>query len=250
MVGDEDRTGGLGEIQQLATGGGAGFRLEMAGMDQRIVHGYRRLAQCADISRQSFASRSRIWTADNKADPPVPESGQVPRADKGAFRIVGKYGLEVCPVVAAHQADDRDFICQSGEAGAVLARGHDDQSVDTMVGKCRQRVAFELRIIAGDAQQHLVAERLQPRLHHLGHHLERCVGEIVDQQPHQPRLSGLESARDRIGTVAELARNARQALLGALARQSAAAQRARGCADRNAGRQCHIFERDAHQSRR
>ena len=39
MVGDENRARGLREIQQLATGGGAGFRLEMANMDQCVVHG-------------------------------------------------------------------------------------------------------------------------------------------------------------------------------------------------------------------
>jgi hypothetical protein len=131
---------------------------------------------------------------------------------------------------------------------AVLACRHDDQSVDAMVGECRQRVAFLLRIIVGDAQQHLVAERLQSCLYDFGHHLERGIGEIVYQKSHQSRLPGLESTRDWVGAVAELAGNTRQTLLGPLARQPATAERARRGADRNAGRLCHIFERDGHQS--
>ena len=117
-----------------------------------------------------------------------------------------------------------------------------------MIDQRGEGVALLLWIVAADAQQHLVTQRLQARLHHFGHHLERGVGEIVDEKRDQPRLPGLQAARDRVRPIAELARDARQALLRTLAGQARPGQCSGSSTDRNAGRLCHIFERDAHQT--
>lgn len=169
--------------------------------------------------------------ADDQPDTLVPELDQVARAQISALRIVGEHGLEIGRVIAPHQADDGHIFRECLELRAILAGRHHDQSVDAVVDQRGEGIALLLRIVATDAQKHLITQRLEARLHHFGHHLERGVGEIVDEKCNESRLPGLEAPCDRVRPIAELACDAHQALLRALTGQAGSRQRSGSSAD-------------------
>src|SRR3981081_201316 len=93
MVGDKDRAGGLGQVEEFPARGGTGRRLEMADKDQGPLEGDSGLAQRADIAGKAFAPRGCVLAADDEADAPVPELDQIARPGIGALRIVGEHGF-------------------------------------------------------------------------------------------------------------------------------------------------------------
>ena len=127
------------------------------------------------------------------------------RAEIGALRIVGEHGFEIGCVIATHQADDRDLLRQRLEL-----RRRSCRSAPRSAHRYGGRPAWSAcRSPAADRRRRCTEasgnQRLQPRLHHFGHHLERGVGEIVDEQ-RRPAATVRSSVRARSGSADSRAR--------------------------------------------